>query len=55
MNSEPVRAVVAAVVAIVGVLQVFGLIDASTGANIIGLLVLIGGGEVARSKVTPVR
>lgn len=51
--SEPVRAAVAVVIAVVAALQVFGLIDVDTAANITGLITLIVGGEVARSKVTP--
>ena len=55
IHSEPVRAAVAAVIAIVGALQAFGVIDADTAANVVGLITLIVGGEVARSKVKPVR
>lgn len=54
MNREPVRSIVAVVIAVVGLLQVLGVIDANTAANIVGAVTLIVGGEVARSKVTPV-
>jgi hypothetical protein len=54
MNREPVRSAVAVVIAVVGLLQVLGVIDAGTAANIVGAVTLIVGGEVARSKVTPV-
>lgn len=53
MNREPVRSVVAVIVAVIGLLQVLGVIDASTAANIVGAITLIVGGEVARSQVTP--
>lgn len=53
MNSEPVRIVVAAIVVVMAVIQALGWVDASTGANIVGAVMLIVGGEVARSQVTP--
>lgn len=55
MNTEPVRLVVVAVIAVLAALQGFELIDADTEANITGLLTLLIGGEVARAKVRPVR
>jgi hypothetical protein len=54
MNREPVRSIVAVVIAVVGLLQVLGVIDANTAANIVGAITLIVGGEIARAKVTPV-
>lgn len=55
MNREPVRSIVAVVIAVLGLLQVLGVLDADTAANIVGAITLIVGGEVARAKVTPVR
>lgn len=55
MQTEPIRAIVAVLVAVLGALQVFGAIDADTAANVTGLILLLGGGEVARAKVTPTR
>jgi fumarate reductase subunit D len=54
MNREPIRSVVAVLVAVIGLLQVLGVIDADTAANIVGLITLVVGGEVARARVTPV-
>lgn len=55
MNREPVRSIVAVVIAVIGLAQVLGLIDADTAANIVGAVTLIVGGEIARAQVSPVK
>lgn len=55
MDREPVRSIVAVVIAVLGLLQVLGVIDANTAANIIGAITLVVGGEVARSQVSPTK
>lgn len=54
MENEPIRALVAALIAILAALQALGVVDANAAANITSVLLLLTGGEVVRAKVTPV-
>lgn len=54
LQSEPVRAAAAVVIAVVGLLQVLNVIDVTLAGNIVGLIALVTGTEAVRSKVSPV-
>jgi Tfp pilus assembly major pilin PilA len=55
IDKEPVRLVVVAIVAVLAALQGLDVIEVDAVDNIVSALTLIVGGEVARSKVRPVR